>query len=94
MDRINDYLLEEKPEQAVVVGGGFIGLEIAENLQYRGLQVTLIEMLNHVMAPLDYEMATMVHQHLQFKHIRLALGDGLKAISKDETMSVTLQSGR
>jgi NADPH-dependent 2,4-dienoyl-CoA reductase/sulfur reductase-like enzyme/peroxiredoxin family protein/rhodanese-related sulfurtransferase/TusA-related sulfurtransferase len=94
MDRINDYLLEKKPARAVVIGGGFIGLEIAENLQHRGLQVTIIEMLNQVMAPIDYEMAAMVHQHLQFKNIRLALGDGLKAISQNESLHVTLQSGR
>jgi NADPH-dependent 2,4-dienoyl-CoA reductase/sulfur reductase-like enzyme/peroxiredoxin family protein/rhodanese-related sulfurtransferase/TusA-related sulfurtransferase len=94
MDRINDFLLEKKPVRAVVIGGGFIGLEIAENLQHRGLQVTIIEMLNQVMAPIDYEMAAMVHQHLQFKHIRLALGDGLKSISQNETLHVTLQSGR
>ena len=94
MDRINDYLLEKKPARAVVIGGGFIGLEIAENLKHRGLQVTIIEMLNQVMAPIDYEMATMVHQHLQFKNIRLALGDGLKAISQNESLHVTLQSGR
>jgi NADPH-dependent 2,4-dienoyl-CoA reductase/sulfur reductase-like enzyme/peroxiredoxin family protein/rhodanese-related sulfurtransferase/TusA-related sulfurtransferase len=94
MDHINDYLMEKKPARAVVIGGGFIGLEIAENLQHRGLQVTIIEMLNQVMAPIDYEMAAMVHQHLQFKHIRLALGDGLKSISQNETLHVTLQSGR
>lgn len=94
MDRINDYLLEKKPARAVVIGGGFIGLEIAENLRHRGLHVTIIEMLNQVMAPIDYEMAAMVHQHLQFKNIRLALGDGLKAIGQNESLHVTLQSGR
>jgi len=94
MDHINDFLLEKKPTRAVVIGGGFIGLEIAENLKHRGLQVTIIEMLNQVMAPIDYDMAAMVHQHLQFKNIRLALGDGLKAISQNSTLQVTLQSGR
>ncbi|MBM3138313.1 MAG: pyridine nucleotide-disulfide oxidoreductase, partial [Chloroflexi bacterium] len=94
MDHINDFLLEKKPARAVVIGGGFIGLEIAENLQHRGLQVTIIEMLNQVMAPIDYDMAAMVHQHLQFKHIRLALGDGFKAISQNSALQVTLQSGR
>ena len=94
MDRIDDFLLENKPASAVVIGGGFIGLEIAENLQHRGLQVTIIEMLNQVMAPIDYEMAAMVHQHLQFKHVRLALGDGLKSISQNDSLHVTLQSGR
>ncbi len=94
MDRINGFLLESKPTRAVVVGGGFIGLEIAENLQHRGMQVTIIEMLNQVMAPIDYEMAAMVHQHLQFKHIRLSLGDGLKSILTDKPLKVTLNSGK
>jgi len=94
MDRIKDFLLESRPTRAVVVGGGFIGLEIAENLQHRGLQVTLIEMLNQVMAPIDYEMAAMVHQHLQFKRVRLSLGDGLKAIHSDKPLKVALNSGK
>ena len=94
MDRITGFLLEAKPTRAVVVGGGFIGLEIAENLQHRGLQVTIIEMLNQVMAPIDYEMAAMVHQHLQFKHIRLSLGDGLKSIHAEKPLEVALNSGK
>lgn len=94
MDRINDHILEKRPASAVVVGGGFIGLEIAENLQERGIQVTLIEMLNQVMAPIDYEMAAMVHQHLQFKRVRLALADGLKAIRQKEQLEVCLQSDK
>ena len=94
MDHIDDYISEKAPQRAVVVGGGFIGLEIAENLQHRGLEVTIIEMLNQVMAPIDYEMAAMVHQHLDFKHVRLALGDGIQSIHKDENLSVSLQSGK
>ena len=94
MDHIIDHINEKQPQSAVVVGGGFIGLEIAENLQERGLEVTIIEMLNQVMAPIDYEMAAMVHQHLDFKHVRLALGDGIQSIHKNEKMSVTLQSGK
>ncbi|MDY6847196.1 MAG: CoA-disulfide reductase [Chloroflexota bacterium] len=84
MDRIKAFVDEQKPARAVVVGGGFIGLEIAENLHHRGVEVTLIEMLNQVMAPIDYEMASLVHQHMIFKKIRLALGDGLKAISEGD----------
>jgi len=94
MDRINDFISEKYPKEAVVVGGGFIGLELAENLQQRGIEVTIIEMLDQVMAPVDYEMAAMVHQHLQFKHVRLALGDGLKAISGNGRLTAALQSGR
>ena len=94
MDHIDDYITEKAPQRAVVVGGGFIGLEIAENLQHRGLEVTIIEMLDQVMAPIDYEMAAMVHQHLDFKHVRLALGDGIQSIHKNENLSVSLQSGK
>lgn len=94
MDHIKDYIKENNPQSAVVVGGGFIGLEIAENLQHQGIEVTILEMLNQVMAPIDYEMAAMVHQHLDFKHVRLALGDGIQAIHQNENLSVTLQSGK
>jgi len=96
MDEIMAYMEDEKPFRAVVVGGGFIGLEIAENLQHRGMQVTLIELLNQVMAPIDPEMAALVHQHLIFKKVRLALGDGLKSISKGDEgwLKVGLASDR
>ncbi len=94
MDHIRDFISEHEPKSAVVVGGGFIGLEIAENLQHRGLEVTIIEMLNQVMAPIDYELAAMVHQHLDFKHVRLALGDGIQSIGKNQSLSVTMQSGK
>ncbi len=96
MDRIKSFLDEKKPARAVVVGGGFIGLEIAENLQHRGVQVTLVEMLNQVLAPIDYEMAALVHQHLMFKKVRLVLGDGLKGIQQGEQgwLKVNLDSDR
>lgn len=94
MDRIRDSILAQKPTRAVVAGGGFIGLEIAENLQQRGMEVTIIEMLKQVMAPIDYEMAAMVHQHLDFKHVRLALGDGIQKITQEQSLKVTLQSGK
>ena len=94
MDKIRDFISEHEPKNALVVGGGFIGLEIAENLQHRGLEVSIIEMLNQVMAPIDYEMAAMVHQHLDFKHIRLALGDGIQSIKQNQSLCVTLKSGK
>jgi NADPH-dependent 2,4-dienoyl-CoA reductase/sulfur reductase-like enzyme/peroxiredoxin family protein/rhodanese-related sulfurtransferase/TusA-related sulfurtransferase len=96
MDRIKAFVDQKKPARAVVVGGGYIGLEIAENLQHRGIQVTLIELLNQVLAPIDYEMAALVHQHLTFKKIRLALADGLKSIAQGEGgwLKVELASGR
>jgi NADPH-dependent 2,4-dienoyl-CoA reductase/sulfur reductase-like enzyme/rhodanese-related sulfurtransferase len=95
MDMIKAYIDKQRPKQAVIVGGGFIGVELAENLHLHKIQVTLVEMMNQILAPLDYEMAAMVHQHLQFTGIRLALGDGLKAIEREnKRLSVVLQSGR
>ena len=94
MDKIRDFIEEKRPQRAVVVGGGFIGLELAENLHQRGIEVTVIEMLDQVMAPIDYEMAAMVHQHLDFKHVRLALGDGISDIEQNETLHVSMQSGK
>ncbi|MCJ7694334.1 MAG: FAD-dependent oxidoreductase, partial [Anaerolineaceae bacterium] len=96
MDKIKSFVDENKPARAVVIGGGFIGLEIAENLQHRGIEVTLIELLDQVMAPIDYEMAALVHQHLQFKKVRLALGDGLKSIEQGDPgwLKVSLASDR
>ena len=66
-----------KAKRAVVVGGGFIGLEMAENLVHLGLEVTLVEMLDQVMPPLDPEMARLVEGHLEKHGVRLALSDGV-----------------
>lgn len=70
--------IDEKPaKSAVIVGGGFIGLEMAENLVHRGLSVTVVEMLDQVMPPLDPEMARPVQEHLEKHGIKVALGDGV-----------------
>ena len=72
-----------KPKRAVVVGGGFIGLEMAENLVHRGLEVTLVEMLDQVMPPLDPEMARLVERHLEKHGVKLALSDGVAGFTQD-----------
>lgn len=95
-DKIKNYVAEKQPKKAIVVGGGFIGLEMAENLHNLGLKVTLVEMLDQVMAPLDYEMAQIVHEHLVTKGVELHLKDGVKSFQyddKDGRTKVTLQSG-
>ena len=94
MDAIKAHLDTRPVKSAVVVGGGFIGLEMAENLAHRGLEVSIVEMLDQVMTPLDFEMASLVHEHLKLKGVRLALGDGLKAITQQNgQLAVTLHSG-
>jgi NADPH-dependent 2,4-dienoyl-CoA reductase/sulfur reductase-like enzyme len=67
----------EPQKRAVVVGGGYIGLEMAENLAHRGLEVTVVEMLDHVMAPLDPECARLVERHLEKNGVHLALNDAV-----------------
>lgn len=91
-DRIKAWVDEQKPKKAVVVGGGFIGLEMAENLHHRGVDVTIVEMADQVMAPLDYEMAQIVHQHIEEIGANLILNDGVKAI-ENNGKNIVLSSG-
>lgn len=89
--RIKEYVDREKPKSAVVVGGGYIGIEMAENLHDVGVDVTLVELADHVIAPLDYDMACEAHNHIRAKGVTLILGDGVKAISdKDGRLAVKL----
>lgn len=95
-DKIKQYTIDKKPRRAVVVGGGFIGLEMAENLHELGIEVCVIEMANQVMAPLDYSMAANVHKHLKDKGVGLILGDGVdrfEALSQTTTR-IHLKSGK
>lgn len=73
-DKIKDMIDSGKVKKAVVVGGGFIGLEMAENLAHRGVAVTLVEAMDQVMPPIDYDMATLVHDNLLLKGVDLRLG--------------------
>ena len=78
--KIRDYVDEEFPETAVVVGGGYIGVEMAENLKKAGLDVTIVELADHVIAPLDGDMAAEVHRYLRDQGIHLLLGKAVQAI--------------
>ncbi|MFA9381118.1 MAG: DsrE/DsrF/DrsH-like family protein [Acetanaerobacterium sp.] len=92
--RIKDYIDTHKPKTAVVVGGGYIGVEMAENLSHAGVQVTIVEFADHVIAPLDYEMACDVHNHLREKGVTLILSDGVKAIADAQgSLKITLGKG-
>lgn len=71
--RIDDYIKRNSPKTAIVAGGGFIGLETAENLTERGIKVTLLQMEEQVMPPFDYDMACILHSHMRQKGIDLRL---------------------
>lgn len=93
-DRIRNYIQEKNAKSAVVVGGGFIGLEMAENLHHAGLKVTVVEALNQVMAPLDFEMAQLIHEQLALQGVELRLADGVAAFEDSaEGVTVRLNSG-
>ena len=94
-DTIKKYVSRNNPRHAVVVGGGFIGLEMAENLHHLGIRVAVVEMANQVMAPLDYSMAAIVHQQLIEKQVDLRLEDGVSRFEEiPEGIIVHLRSGK
>ena len=78
--KIKSYIETTEPKSAVVVGGGYIGVEMAENLAKAGLEVSIVELADHLIAPLDFDMAADVHRYIKEKGIRLYLNNGVKAI--------------
>ncbi|MEG1379081.1 MAG: FAD-dependent oxidoreductase [Bacteroidales bacterium] len=94
-DRIKAYLQTHTINNAMVIGGGFIGLEMAENLHHLGINVSIAEMAPQVMAPLDYSMAAQVHQHLSEKGVSLLLGESVTGFdAKEHGMEVLFESGQ
>jgi NADPH-dependent 2,4-dienoyl-CoA reductase/sulfur reductase-like enzyme/peroxiredoxin family protein/rhodanese-related sulfurtransferase/TusA-related sulfurtransferase len=94
-DRIKAVVDREDCRRAVVVGGGFIGVEIAENLKERGLEVSLTEAAPHILPPFDSDMAVLVERELEENGIQLFLGDGVASFQEQaDGLSVTLQSGK
>ncbi|MBN2852809.1 MAG: CoA-disulfide reductase [Clostridia bacterium] len=95
MDKIISYVKKVNPKTAAIIGGGFIGLEMAENLEKLGIAITIVEMANQVMAPLDYDMAQIIHRHLVAKKVTLKLNDGVKSFERESGKTlITLQSGQ
>ncbi|WP_210367222.1 CoA-disulfide reductase [Bacillus sp. REN3] len=92
-DKIKEYVDVRQPKKAAVIGGGFIGVEMAENLWERGIEVTLVEMADQIMAPIDFEMASILHQHLREKGVNLVLEDGVKSFEQNGTL-INLNSGK
>jgi len=93
IDNIKAFLLEKCPESAAVVGGGFIGIEMAENLKEAGLDVSVIELSNQVIAPLDIDMARDIHSYLRKKGVSLYLNNGLQKITQHDNRLVLQLSG-
>jgi NADPH-dependent 2,4-dienoyl-CoA reductase/sulfur reductase-like enzyme/rhodanese-related sulfurtransferase len=95
-DKIKAWITEKDAKSAIVVGGGFTGLEMAENLRNMEMRVTIVETLNQVAAFLDPEMALFLQDHLETHGVELALGDSVKEFLKadQDRVSVTLASGR
>ena len=94
-DRIRALVREQGVKSAAVIGGGFIGLEMAENLKHAGLAVSLVEALDQVMSPIDYEMAQLLHENLIQNGVNLHLGDAVESFN-DVTggVEIKLKSGK
>jgi len=90
---IRSWIAQRRPRSALVVGGGFIGLEMAENLAKRGLAVTVLEKLPQVMPPLDPEMAEPVRRHLVDQGVTVHLGDGLARFAEEGERIVAITEG-
>ncbi len=94
-DRIRALIKEQGVQRAAVIGGGFIGLEMAENLRHAGLEVSIIEMLDQVMAPLDFEIAQLLHENIVQNGVNLTLGDGVEAFTDTgDGVDIRLKSGK
>jgi len=94
-DRIKNMVSEKKARRVVIAGGGFIGLEMADNLKHLGLDVTIVEMADQVMAQLDPPMASIVHYELRSKGVKLLLKEAVSAFSeKNDELLVELKSGK
>lgn len=93
-ERIKEFAFGENCRRAVVVGGGYIGVEMAENLTIAGLEVTVVEMSDHLIAPLDFDMAAEVHLYARQKGIRILLGSRVVALKNDgDGVTVKLSDG-
>jgi CoA-disulfide reductase len=93
-DRIKAYVDKKGIDSAIVIGGGFVGVEMAENLRERGLKVNLVEAVPHILAPFDDDIVVTVEKELDENGVRLILGDGVKSFAeKINQVEVTLNSG-
>lgn len=93
VDRIKSYVAQNNPQKAAVIGGGYIGIEMMENLKHLGLDVTFIEASDQIMNPLDLEMARIVEKKIIDKGVKLVLNDAVESFEGQEQIEVVLESG-
>lgn len=98
MDRIHNWIEQTKAKKAVVCGAGFIGVEMAEQLKHRGLEVTLVEGLPQIMAPLDAEMAAQLQAELETNGVKVVTNGAIAGFEASTTgaqgSDVVLQGGQ
>lgn len=93
-DQIKDYIAKTASKSVIVVGGGYIGVEMAENLKIAGLKVTIVELTDHLIGSLDWDMAALVHQYLRNQGVELVLSNGVKGITDvGDQLKVSLEQG-
>lgn len=90
-DRIKEFIKQNSVKNAVVVGGGFIGCEMAENFVHLGLNTSIVELSNQLLTPIDLDMAAFVHNHMRDNSVNLILSDGVKEFEENE---ILLNSGQ
>ncbi|NCO66508.1 FAD-dependent oxidoreductase, partial [Candidatus Aquicultor secundus] len=83
-DAIKEFVDQVKPERVVVVGAGFIGLEMAENLKRRGVSVIVVELADRILTPLDFEMSALVHRHIMEKGVNIIRGKGVRELHHED----------
>lgn len=93
VDKIKKHVVERKPKSAIVIGGGFVGVEMAENLRETGAEVTLVEAADQIMAPMDIEMARILEKHLVDNGVRVITGDGATKFEGNDKIKLSLKSG-
>ncbi|SHI42590.1 NADPH-dependent 2,4-dienoyl-CoA reductase, sulfur reductase [Desulfosporosinus lacus DSM 15449] len=94
-DKIKTYVSENEINSAVVIGGGFVGVEMAENLKQRGLEVALVEAAPHILATFDSDIVVAVEKELSDNGVKVILNDGVKAFKDEESsVEITLNSGK
>ena len=92
-ERIRAHIREHQPRRAAVIGGGYIGVEMAENLVHTGLETSIVELSDHLIAPLDRDMAYEVHQYARSQGLNLILNNGVRAV-RPEGAALQVQLNR